>query len=662
MSFLQTKIMKYVYSILLIALLFQSKLFLNAQEKRVLSENFSFIEKQVARNPQRIQQSITLNNYDLKYHRFFWFIDPAKRYISGSVTSYFTATLDQISNIQFMLSDSLSCDSVIHVGHKAVTNHSGNLLTITLNHTIPLGKLDSLTVFYHGAPASTGFGSFGNHVHSGAPSMWTLSEPYGAADWWPSKNDLTDKIDSMDVFVVMPKGNHAASNGLLVSEKPYDSNSTIDHWKHRYPIASYLVCVAVTNYARYSDYYVTGNDTLPILNYVYPEDSVQLRPATLDMVRTMALFEQLFGSYPFRKEKFGHAECNIGGGMEHQTMTFLGKGSFNHYLMTHELGHQWFGDKVTCGSWEDIWLNEGFATYSLLLSYEHLFPTSNDYNAYLKGLRDGVINKPQGSVFCTDTTSVSRIFSSSLSYYKGAYLLHMIRWLLGDIDFFQSLRNYLNDPALKYSFARTVDLKRHLEQQSGKDLTGFFNEWFYGTGVPSYSVTVNQQSNLNTTVILNQTPYNSNVSFFHMKVPVEFKNASKDTTIIFNHEYSGQTFNVTPGFKVDSVFFDPTYRTLYYQANVMLNQVQSSINQIESGNNIRILTNPAKDLLKIEHTSGTLNYFQIFDLDGKAEITLPIKKNDFVLELNIGNLQAGIYILKAGNSDWMETKKFVVTK
>jgi aminopeptidase N len=653
--------MKYSYVILIIVLFCQSTFFINAQEKRDLPEHFSLIEKQENRNPQRLQQSITQNNYDLKYHRFFWFIDPAKRYISGSVTSYFTATSDLISSIQFTMSDSLSCDSVIHAGKKAITNHSGNLLTIILNHTIPLGKLDSMTVFYHGVPPKTGFGSFDNYVHNGAPSMWTLSEPYGASDWWPSKNDLTDKIDSIDVFVVMPKGNHAASNGLLVSEKPYDSNSTIDHWKHRYPIASYLVCIAVTNYARYSDYYVSGNDTLPILNYVYPEDSVAMRGATPDDVKTMALFEQLFGRYPFWKEKYGHTECNFGGGMEHQTMAFLGTKAFDHYTLGHELGHQWFGDLVTCGSWEDIWLNEGFATYSLGLSYEYLYAEST-FSKYMNDNRGYIIAHPQGSVFCNDTTSVQRIFSSSFSYFKGAYLLQMIRWLIGDHDFFQSIRNYLSDPALQHSFAKTRDLKRHLEQQTGKDLTAFFNEWFYGSGVPSYSISIDQQTNLNTTIAISQTSYNSDVSFFHMKIPIEFKNATNDTIISFDHMYSGQVFECNPGFKVDSVFFDPKSKILYYQANLVLNKNLSSLNQIQSSGNSKILTNPASSMLRVEHTAGALNYIQILNPDGKTEITIPLKLEDTFLELNIENLKSGVYILKVGNSDWMETKKFIVKK
>jgi len=626
-----------------------------AQEKVAKPDHFS--EK-----TQKLRQSIALNNYDLKYHRFFWFIDPAQRFISGSVTSYFIATSEQINSIQFELSSVLYVDSAIYAGRKAIVDHTDSLVTITLSSPLLRSQLDSVTLFYHGVPRSSGFGSFETYVHNGAPSMWTLSEPYGASDWWPSKNDLTDKIDSIDVFVVMPNGNHVASNGVLVSQKPYDTSSTIEHWKHRYPIASYLIAIAVTNYARYSDYYVIGTDSLEILNYVYPEDSVALRATTPVAVKTMALFEQLFSPYPFKKEKYGHAQCNMGGGMEHQTMTFLGKKAFNFHTITHELGHQWFGNMVTCGTWEDIWLNEGFATYSMLLCYEYLLPDDYWYKIVLEEIRKNIITKPQGSVFCNDTTSVSRIFNGSLSYHKGAYLLHMLRWMLGDTVFFQGVRNYLNDPVLQYGFARTRDLKKHLETQSGKDLTRFFADWFYGSGVPDYSVSVQQQLDLSTKVTINQTPFNSDVSFFAMVLPVKFKGAGKDTTIVFDHIFSGEVFDFEPAFKIDSVFFDPDMKILYNKAVVSLDPIQSSLNQIKTDENIQIMVNPAKDFLKLKFKSGTINYLQIVGLDGKQEITIPDRQELSLIELDIRNLRPGMYILKAGTSDWSETKKFIVIK
>jgi len=651
-----------IYHTIILILLVNITIRVHAQDNFLSNEliNLSLNGKQHSNSALRLPQAITTNNYDLKYHRFNWLIDPAQRYISGSVTSYFFASQARMNSIQFILTSRLIADSALFRGKSYSIDHTGDLITIPLSPEVQLGELDSVTVFYHGVPDSNGFGSFSNYVHNGAPSMWTLSEPYGASDWWPSKNDLTDKIDSIDVFVVMPKGNHAASNGILVSETPYGLNSTLAHWKHRYPIASYLIAVAVTNYARYSDYYKTATDSIEILNYVYPEDSVELSAITPDVIKSMGLFEHLFAPYPFRKEKYGHAEVNIGGGMEHQTMTFLGKSSFGHFVLTHELAHQWFGDMITCGSWEDIWLNEGFATYCLLLSYEYLYNDSYNFNAYIKEIRDDVLLKQQGSVFCNDTTSTSRIFNSSLTYNKGASLLRMLRWIVGDIDFFQGIRNYLNDPALKYGFARTSNLKSHLETQSGKDLTAFFTDWFYGTGVPNYSIQVNQQLDMRTLVTINQTQYNSNVSFFNMILPIEFKGVKNDTTLILNNTYSGQTFYFNPDFRIDSVFFDPKHVILYNQSDVTLNQVTQ--NQRVLDDRISIMPDPVIKFMQVHHKPGVIRVLQILNMEGKSEITIPTKQDDTLLELNTENLQPGMYILKVGTSDWIETKKFIVAK
>ena len=475
-------------------------------------------------------------DYDVKYHRFEWKIDPSVRRISGAVTTYFKA-MSPITQIGFDLDDALKVDSVFHRGAKATFSQIGDkTVKINANATIATGVLDSVTIYYNGVPPSNGFGAYAQRIRNNtAPETWTLSEPYGGRDWWPGKMDLTDKIDSIDVIVTTPPQYRVASNGLLVREIQLDSTKKLYHWKHRYPIANYLVCVAVTNYEQYVDIApLSRGDTMRLLNYVYPEKLATSQLGSWKCANAMRLFDSLFIEYPFKKEKYGHAMFGWGGGQEHQTMSFMANVT-DPGLMAHELAHQWFGDRVTCGSWSDIWLNEGFATYLTGLYYQYVEPLY--WINWRKDAIGGATNPTSGSVFCTDTTSINRIFDSRLTYNKGAYLLHTLRWKIGDTAFFKGIRNYLNDPSVAYGFARTADLKRHIEATSGQNLTEFFNDYFFGQGYPSYDVNVQYSDIANApTVFINQRQSHLSVSFFEMPVPIKLinKKNGKDTTIVIS--------------------------------------------------------------------------------------------------------------------------------
>lgn len=643
--------------ILMLLLVLSNVSYLSAQ-KAAFMENLKLIsdsDKAVHQKLLAPREQLIVNNYDLKYHRFHWFVDPAESYIRGAVTSYFVPTQPLMTSIQFELSSGMSADSAFYHGFKYGVAHSGNVITIPFGEISPVGTIDSVTVFYHGNPQTTGFGSFGTEVHNGAPALWTLSEPYGAADWWPSKNDLTDKIDSIDVHVITPLGNSIASNGVLMSEKPFGANFTITHWKHRYPIVSYLIAIASTNYARFSDYYIKDNDTLEIMNYVYPEDSVELRPKAATVLPSLALFEELFEPYPFWEEKYGQAQFGWGGGMEHQTMTFLGKGAFNPDIIAHELAHQWFGDMITCGSWHDIWLNEGFATYSAGLRYE--FIDNFYWDLWKYSNISYVCYEPSGSVYCDDTTSVGRIFDSRLSYSKGAMILHTLRWIVGDEAFFQGIRSYLSDPKLRHGFAYTNDFIAHMQNATGRDLTGYFADWYYGEGFPTYTVAVDQSADFSATVTLYQAQSDASVDFFELPVPVQFLGGDKDTVIVFNHTFSGETFSINPGFTIDTVIFDPDLWLI--SAN---NTFTLGSDELPAGKNLLIMPNPASDYLYIEHNLEKINLLKIMTLDGKQEVVRSSDESDTRVKINTQHLKPGMYLLRIGFNGGSVVRKFVVKR
>ncbi len=583
-----------------------------------------------------------LSNYDLKYHRLEWEIDPSKYYIKGTVTSYFIPQDQGFQKIQFDLSSQLTVSKVAYRGKAlAFVQNSNDLLEITFPAVLPKGILDSLSVSYEGKPFDSGFGSFVQTTHSGVPFIWTLSEPYGARDWWPCKQSLTDKIDSLDVYLRTSGAYRGTSYGVMVEEITAGATK-IYHWKHRYPIATYLVALAVTNYSVYSEYArVPGADSILVLNYIYPESLASAKAGTPSAVKSLELFSRLFGLYPFAKEKYGHAQFGWGGGMEHQTMSYVV--SFSHSLLSHELAHQWFGDKVTCGSWGDIWLNEGFATFCEGLTYQYGLG-SNTWKSWVTGKLGSVVGANGGSVYCKDTSSVDAIFNSRLSYNKGALVLNMLKWKLGDAAFFKGVQNYLKDPAVTYGFALTANLQRNLELVSGQKLDVFFRNWVYGEGYPSYQVewkTAN--GNKPGVVKLSQTTSTSSVTFFPMPVPIRFSGQGKDTLLVFDHFFSGQQFLLpTLSFVPAIVTFDPDLQLISAKNSVTQNSALTATEDIILAQ-VKIYPNPTTDVLQIElpETVQSTGPVRIFDLQGKEVKQLPDRQ-----ALSLGALPSGAYLFQ----------------
>lgn len=597
--------------------------------------------------------SSVADNYNVIYHRCVWEVDPAVYAIKGNITTYFKPTINGFNQIEFDLDSALTVDSVkFHASNLSFTQLATDILQIDLVSAIPINSLDSITVFYQGTPPSNGFGSFIQSTHNSTPILWTLSEPYGAKDWWPCKQTLNDKIDSLDIFVTVPQVNRVGSNGILLSEDTVGTDK-IFHWKTRYPIAAYLVAIAVTNYSYYSDFVpLQSGGSLEVLNYVYPEDLATAQAQTPDIINVIKFYDSLTIEYPFSKEKYGHAQFGWGGGMEHQTMTFLV--NFGHALMAHECAHQWFGDHVTCGSWQDIWLNEGFATYFEGLTEERYFPST--WMAWKTDKITSITSQPGGSVLCDDTTSVNRIFDGRLSYNKGGYLLHMLRWKLGDSLFFLSLKNYLNDPLISGAYANTPQLKAHLEATSGQNLTTFFNQWYYKQGYPSYHLLYGQTGSA-VSLTVNQTQSDPSVTFFEMPIPVKFIGQTQDTTIVFDHQSSGQVFSATVNFPIVSAQFDPKLWI------ISANNTVAGISEYPSvDDQVTVYPNPAKDILNILslNNANTVESFEITDVLGqlvfRSDKYKGIQKN---ISINTSSLKKGTYFIKVALRAGVNYKSFV---
>ena len=329
---------------------------------------------------------------------------------------------------------------------------------------------------------------------------------------------------------------------------------------------------------------------LPIYHYLYPESVNALAgelAATPDIIQ---FFEDRFGPYPFADEKYGHAQYTAGGALEVQTMPFMG--FFNFSVIAHEMAHQWFGNTVTFGSWTDIWLSEGMAEYLSGLAVEALRPT--EWNGVKTSKINSITSQPGGSVYVTDTTDLSVIFDGRLTYNKGFYLNHMLRWVVGDSAFFLACRNYFQE--YYNSFARTSDFQEHLESVSGKSLDGFFEDWFYGEGYPSYTVTWTQQQD---SVILwiDQVQSDPSVDYYEMPVPIAAYRFGIVADTVFQHTYEHQRFAMYVGTnQVSQLLFDQD-KWILSKGNKVTKLI-TAVSELET-DSILIYPNPASEYIEI---------------------------------------------------------------
>ncbi|MFT5513797.1 MAG: aminopeptidase N, partial [Bacteroidia bacterium] len=385
---------------------------------------------------------------------------------------------------------------------------------------------------------------------------------------------------------------------------------------------------------------------LSIVNYVFPESRPFMENAVKETIPIMKLFDSLVGTYPFIKEKYGHAEFLRGGGMEHQTMSFMG--SWNFGLIAHELAHQWFGNQITCGSWSDLWLNEGFATYFTILAREALQdPTT--WRDVQSGSQERAMRETGESVFVLDTMDESRLFSGHLTYNKGAQLLRMIHWQLGDSLFYKGLRNYLENANLSYGFARTADLKFHLESTSRKDLTEFFQDWFYGTGNPHYLINWNQVGST-VTIKLNQTT-NGSTDFFEMPIPLRLRNQTNSIDVTINPSSSNYVESIFVDFAVDSLDFDP---------NLWVLATHEIVNTTET--EVSLYPNPTDNILTITSFNQAFISYRIINALGQIVVRGDFKLGEKIFKrIDVSGITNGIYFIELDNGTSTHTAKFVKT-
>ncbi len=486
------------------------------------SDKAKFVKQQLLASPRvhipvnyisDLQYKTDVVHYDLSLDLY-----PEKKLLYGN--AQLTCTFNDLHSkkLDLNLYDNMKISELLINGKEAPFVHEGTRLSVFLPENIT--DTFSVNINYEGTPQRIGLAAFVFGEINERSAVYNLSEPTYASTWFPC-NDLPDDKAYADIKIINDTSYTSVSNGVLLEEKVSEGRKTA-HWKTYYPISTYLISIYSSVYINYTDYYYSEitNDTLPIEYYVFPEHLENAKIDFQEHPKMIKFFSETFGEYPFMKEKYGVAEFLWQlGAMEHQTITGIGSNfvsgrRFFTDVYVHELAHHWWGDAVGPKSWKDIWLNEGFSTYS-----EALY---DEYKAGDDALLATMLSKYNDNFYGTLYDPGDDLFSQTI-YDKGAWVLHMLRWEVGDSTFFRILREYFE--RYKYKNASTEDFKSVCEEISGKNLTQFFEQWvFEGDDQIDADIEWSIESQkLNTyTIKLNIKQYQDRYKVFHFPLEIQF--------------------------------------------------------------------------------------------------------------------------------------------
>ncbi len=606
-------------------------------------------------------QSPYMDDYDVTFYFLDITVTNTSTFIEGNSTIQATA-LFPLDTFAFELVPEMVISQLLVNGTEYTDYyHDGNNVLVPIAE-IAAGNTVTAQIFYSGTPPAGSFFVGVDNAHNNNYNKdvtWTLSEPFAASDWFPVKQDLEDKADSCWVFLTTSSGNMAGSEGLLTDIVDLGNGYTRYEWKTSYPIDYYLISFAVSDYQDYSNYaHPTGmdGDSLLIQNFIYnTPECLENNRAEIDATPGMIeLLSDLYILYPFHNEKYGHCLTQLQGGMEHQTMTTLYDFPFG--LVAHELGHMWFGDNVTCATWSDIWINEGFATYSDYLCRYYILGESTG-NSFIRSKQSSAINYPGGSVYVPedeiypDLDGILRIFSGRLSYDKGAAIIHTLRHEIQNDDlFFEVMSTFQED--YSGSTATGEDFKNTAEEVTGMNFDQFFDQWYYGEGYPIYDL---EWYSAGGVFHLTSTQTTSaSTPLFDMLLDLQLTFADETDTIITIHQTENlNEFTVYTGKEVTDVEVDPNYWTME-RSNVTV-----GVEETEKPVYFTLGPNPATDFVNLYflNPSNQSREIRVTDISGKTMIEISSDNNH--VKLNTLGLNKGVYIVTVSDGTDQLVKRFI---
>ncbi len=491
-----------------------------------------------------------ITGLDITYYHLDLMLNITHNTLAASAIIQGKAITDSLVSLNLNFGHYFQIDSLFLDASKHTFHHNLDKLVIWPEKPLNSNANFHIQIFYHGPVQSNIPFGFGHYDHSNANNYATMSEPFGARNWFPCHDYPGDKADSSDIIITVAEEMTAVSNGSLVSVIENADNTRTWHWKTHYPVATYLMSVSIAPYVKREQHYLSSaGDTLPIVHYLFHKDLKTYEPEIWITTEVMGIFSDLFGDYPFMQEKYGHAQFANPyiGGMEHQTIASMKV--FNERIIVHELAHQWFGNKITCKDWSHIWLNEGFATYAEALFAEAYYGHEAYYDYMDALLLDAQGSKDKGAIYYNpEDGDYEDLFHYARTYAKGAWVLHMLRGVLGKICFFNTLNQYINHENLIYSVADIDDFQQIAEQVSGHDLNYFFDQWIYGENFPVYTLSWDfkkeGQSHFACHIQIDQKK-NTRPEFFSMPVALKIEMLQGDTTIKVLNNAPSQDFTIT---------------------------------------------------------------------------------------------------------------------
>lgn len=603
---------------------------------------------------------------DVTYYGLDLTLTYIPKYLRGVATVVLKPATASLSSFFLDLNSALRVDSVKSGNQRLTFARASNRLTITLPQTATVGQTQRLLVYYQGLPVSAdGAFAFTTHDNTADQLIYTLSEPYGASDWFPCKDTPADKADSSAVSITAPPTFVSVSNGLLQRVTNNIDGTKTYFWKNSYPIAQYLISIACTNYSQYDTPLTYQGKTMPVTHYVFPEDLAAAKPVidqTNDMIK---VFSDRFGIYPFFREKYGHAEFGKNqGGMEHQTISSMDHNALlDKNVVSHELMHQWFGDKITCRDWQNIWLNEGFASYGEAI-YQESLGGKTTYQNYMNTVFASRAKLATSSVYAQNVTSVGAIFDYNRTYCKGAWVLHMLRGVLGDSTFFKGMKAYVASP-LAYSTAVTEDYQRVMEQTSGKDLNYFFRQWIYGENYPRYTYSIAPVANTNTAILRISQATNTTPNSFTMPIQVTVQSAAGNLLVTVVNNQPEQSFTVTGSGPVTGIVFDPDNWILKVASQVAPPDPPVVLATEPSPSPLQVYPNPGNDQLTATFTTQTAGPLTLSLVNTLGQTVASQAETNTLSGpqkriVSLRQLAAGTYILRLQTADGTQSAGVLV--